>query len=108
MERRCWERGFCLLSGIEKRPLLEGCFSITTMVIFFYCSKENIWNIDETGIFWRGVYTRSWRVLYGRFDCLMCSQPFKMLTISQNARNPKKCSQHSRMLKILVLAHDPS
>ena len=24
---------FCLLSGIEKRPLLGGCLSITTMVI---------------------------------------------------------------------------
>ena len=29
----CWERGFCPLSGIEKRPLLGGCLSITTMVI---------------------------------------------------------------------------
>ena len=28
-----WERGFCPLSGIEKRPLLGACLSITSMVI---------------------------------------------------------------------------
>ena len=31
--KRRWEHGFCPLSGIEKRPLLGGCLSITTMVI---------------------------------------------------------------------------
>ena len=28
-----WERGFCPLSGIEKRPLLGSFLSITSMVI---------------------------------------------------------------------------
>ena len=35
IEKSRWEfePGFCPLSGIKKRPLLGGCFSITTMLI---------------------------------------------------------------------------
>ena len=33
IEKSRWEFEFCPLSGIEKRPLLGGCFSITTMLI---------------------------------------------------------------------------
>ena len=33
MEKSRWEFEFCPLSGIEKRPLLRGCFSITTVLI---------------------------------------------------------------------------
>ena len=33
IEKSCWEFEFCPLSGIKKRPLLGGCFSITTMLI---------------------------------------------------------------------------
>ena len=32
-EKSRWEFKFCPLSGIKKRPLLGGCFSITTMMI---------------------------------------------------------------------------
>ena len=33
IEKSRWEFEFCPLSGIKKRPLLGGCFSITTMLI---------------------------------------------------------------------------
>ena len=33
IEKSRWEFKFCALSGIKKRPLLGGCFSITTMLI---------------------------------------------------------------------------
>ena len=33
VEKSRWEFEFCPLSGIKKRPLLGGCFSITTMLI---------------------------------------------------------------------------
>ena len=33
IEKSRWEFEFCPLSGIKKRPLLVGCFSIITMLI---------------------------------------------------------------------------
>ena len=33
IEKSRWEFEFCPLFGIKKRPLLGGCFSITTMLI---------------------------------------------------------------------------
>ena len=33
IEKSRWEFEFCPLSGIKKRPLLGGCFSIKTMLI---------------------------------------------------------------------------
>ena len=81
MERHFWERVFCLLPGIEKRPLLEVVLystCITTMVILIVQGyvKENEWNMDETGIFWCGLLDRGRSFMGG---CLMCSQSFKML-----------------------------
>ena len=45
IEKSRWEFEFCPLSGIKKRPLLGGCFSITTMLI----SIRNMEHVHEGG-----------------------------------------------------------
>ena len=59
------EHGFCPLSGIEKRPLLGGCLSITTMVISIRNTDSvRCWEVvrfSEGPLSEVRLYTVAWR-----------------------------------------------